>query len=177
MADIDWLNKDVIYRSEADSNYANVFDRLSNILAEGQRAFLGIDQQRKQDAQAKQLAGQQQSANVAARGLGTSGLGKRAAGQVLESAEKQAKATTAAEEETARQFGARNAIATKMGANFSLKQAIDNKNYTELAKVFGLLGSQGVSAGTEFTNYMNKSAADAANRAGVAAFDYTKGWK
>lgn len=177
MADIDWLNKDVIYRSEADAGYANVFDQLSNVLAEGQRAFLGIDQQRRQDAQAKQLAGQQQSANVAARGLGTSGLGKRAAGQVLESAQRQSGLTTAKEEETAREYGARNAIATQMGANFSLRQAIDNKNYTELAKVFGLLGSRGVSAGTQFTNYMNKSAADAANRAGIKAFDYLQGWK
>jgi hypothetical protein len=176
MADVDWLNKDVVYRSEADSNYANVFDRLSNILAEGQRNFMGVDTQRQQDLAAKQLAGQAQAANAAARGLGSSGLGKRAAGQVLEGAEKRSAATSATEDEITRQYGGRNALAGA-GQNFSLNEAINNKNYTELAKVFGLLGSQGVSAGTEFSNAMSGSAAGAANRAGVKAFDYLQGWK
>lgn len=177
MADVDWLNKDVVYRSEADSNYANVFDQLSNILSQQNIGYMGIDQQRKQDAQAQKLAGQQQAANAAARGLGTSGLNRKGAGQVLESGQKQREATTAQEEEVARQYGSRNAIAQQMGANFSLEEATKNKNFTELAKVFGLLGSQGVTAGTGFSNAMSQSAGSAANRAGVTAFDYLQGWK
>lgn len=174
--DVDWLNKDVVYRSEADSNYANVFDQLSNVLSQQNLGYMGIDKQRKQDAINQQLAGQQQAANAAARGLGTSGLNKRASGQVITEGEKQRQATTAQEEELARQYGARNSM-QQMGQDFSLRTAIDTKNYTELAKLFGLLGSQGVTAGTDFSNAMSQSAGAAANRAGVKAFDYLKGWQ
>ena len=173
---IDWLNKDVVYRSEADSNYANVFDRLANIFSEGQNQFLGIDTQRRQDEASKRLTGEAQAQNVAARGLGTSGLNKRSAGQVLEGAAKQSEATTAQENELTRQYGARNAMANP-AQDYAIKTAVDTKNYTALAKVFGLLGSRGVSAGTEFSNAMSGSAASAANRAGVKAFDYLQGWK
>lgn len=175
--DVDWLNKDVVYRSEADSNYANVFDQLSNIMSQQNVGYMGIDKQRKQDAINQQLAGQQQAANAAARGLGTSGLNRRGSNQVLTAGEQQRQATTAQEEELSRQYGARNAIQQKMGQDFSLQTAIENKNYTELAKLFGLLGSQGVTAGTGFSNAMSQSAGAAANRAGVKAFDYLKGWQ
>lgn len=176
-ASLDWLNKDVVYRSEADTNYANVFDQLANVFSQGQNQFLGIDTQRRQDEINKRISGEAQAQNAAARGLGTSGLNKRGAGQVLEGAQKQSQATTAKEEEVARQYGARNAVGNDIKQNYALTTAINTKNYTELAKVFGLLGSMGVTAGTNFANAMSESAANAANRAGTKAFDYLQGWK
>jgi hypothetical protein len=173
----DWLNKDTIYTSEADSNYANAFDQLSNIMSQQTMAFRGVDQQREQNAMAKKLAGQSAAGSAASRGLGSSGIYRNVERKVQEEDTRRGGEANLASDAVAQTYGARNAMAQSMGAGFSLDEAIKNKNYTELAKVFGLLGSSGVSAGTGFSNAMSQSAAAAANRAGVKAFDYLKGWQ
>lgn len=173
----DWLNKDVLYTSEADTNYANAFDQLSNIMSQQTMAFRGVDQQREQNAMAKKLAGQAAAGSAASRGLGSSGLYQQSEARVQEEDTRRGGEADLAADAVAQTYGERNAMATKMGAGFSLEEAIKNKNYSELAKVFGLLGSSGVSTGTGFSNAMSQSAAAAANRANVKNFDYLKGWQ
>lgn len=173
----DWLNKDALYTSEADTNYANAFDQLSNIMSQQTMAFRGVDQQREQNLMAKKLAGQAAAGSAASRGLGSSGLYRQSEARVQEEDTRRTGESNLAEDAVAQTYGARNEMAKQMGASFSLDEAIKNKNYGELAKVFGLLGSSGVSVGTGFHNAMNQSAASAANRANVKNFDYLKGWQ
>jgi hypothetical protein len=175
--DIDYLNKDAIYTSEADSNYANAFDALSNILSQQNLAYRGIDQQRDRNVEAKKLAGQTAANSAASRGLGSSGIYRGNERKVQEQDTNRVNDTNLAADDTAQTYGARNALAQQMGAGWSLDQAIKDKNYTELAKVFGLLGSYGASTGTAFSNAMSQSAAGAASRATSKAFDSLRRWQ
>lgn len=173
--DKDWLNKDTIYTGEADTHNANIFRQLSDIMSMQNNAYAATDQQTKQNAMAKKLAGQTTAGNAAARGLGSSGIYKGLARNIETEDTQRKKDVETANTEISQKYGARDAVG-QMGADFSLKQAIDNKNYTALAQLYGLLGSTGLQSGTDWAALMSKSAGEAANRAAVKNFDRTKGW-
>jgi len=178
--DVNYLEKDAIYRDENRSNYINASEALAKILGEGRTRYLGVDQQRQENAVNKRLSGQAQAANAAARGLGTSGIAAQNSERVLTDAAKQESATSATEDQVRNEFGLRNAVQDQ-SQQAAMTLALDNKNYTELAKIFGLLGSnlgsQGLGTYNQFNMASSKSEADAATRAAEKAFRNTGRWR
>jgi hypothetical protein len=179
-ADVNYLERDAIYRDENRTNYINASEALARILGEGQNRYLSIDQQRQADLVNKRNAGQTQAANAAARGLGTSGIAAKNAGRVLTDSAKQQSATSASEDQVRNEYGVRSMVQDQ-SQQAAMTLALDTKNYTELAKIFGLLGSnlgsQGLGTYNQFNMASGKSEADAATRAAEKAFKNTGRWR
>lgn len=178
--DVNFLEKDAIYRGEMSNNYINASEALARILGEGRTQYIGIDQQRQQNEANKRIAGQAQAANAAARGLGNSGIAAQNAEQVLTESQKAQTQTSAAEDQVRNQYGLRNTVQDPQ-QEAAMKLALENKNYTELAKIFGLLGSglgsYGLGAVNEFNTTSTTSESAAATRAAENAMRNTGRWR
>lgn len=178
--DINYLTSDPIYRGEMSTNYINAADALAQILGEGRTRYIGVDQQRRQDAVNKRNAGQAQASNAAARGLGTSGIALQNSEQVLTGAENQKAQTNATEDQVRNQYGLRDTVQDP-AQQAAMNLAVENKNYTALAQIFGLLGrglgSQGLSAFNQFNAASSASEAGAATRAAEKALRATQSWR
>lgn len=155
--DIDWFNQDSVYRGAAGRSLADLTGQLAQILAQRDSSYQQLDANRADLGEQRQDDLTSAGQDFTARGLGGSGLYADYADQVASDYAKQGAALDQTQNQLGQQYGQRNSLINLKGLN-------NNNGMADLSGIYGLLGSLGLQAGSQYNQAIGKAKADSAAR-------------
>lgn len=170
MTDVDWFNKDSVFRNAATVASNDLVDQLAQLLFQRNQGFQAVDNQRRDWGQARDQDIEAIGEDFASRGLSSSGLYKQGYDDMMSDYERRANDINQGEGQLIQQLGARGSLA----GGIDRSQLIGD-NYNALAAIYGLLGQQGVAAGNAYTGRLQGLRGESAGRANQELVK-TLGW-
>ena len=153
-----------MFRADRSSLQNTLQETLAQILFDKQRQYRGLDTSRETLGRQEIRGARETGEDFAARGLGSSGLYKRALDEMLSGFQRGRGELDTMQQDLAQQYGARGSL-----TNIDPSRLYGD-DYTALANVYGLLGQRGTSAGQQYGSALNQARAQAAARAGQSIF-------
>jgi len=170
MTDVDWFNKDSVFRNAATVASNDLVDQLAQLLFQRNQGFQAVDNQRRDWGQARDRDIENIGEDFAARGLSSSGLYKQGYDDMMSEYERRNSDINQGESQLIQQLGARDSLAGGID-----RGALIGDNYNALAQIYGLLGQQGVSAGNAYAGRIQGLRGESAGRANQDLIK-TLGW-
>jgi hypothetical protein len=170
MTDVDWFNKDSVFRNQATLASNDLVSQLAELLFQRGQGFQAIDGMRRDWTEARDDDVEMTGEDFAARGLGASGLYKRGYDDLISDYERRKSDIDTGEQDLVQQFGQRGSLAGGID-----RSGLIGGNYDALASIYGQLGRRGTQLGDAYSGRLQGLRAESAGRANQDIIK-TLGW-